>query len=321
MSNKQDILLSIIVVSYNTADLTQQTIQSIFDSLVDEQKWSNLLEVLVVDNNSTDSSVNKIKLLLQKYPVIKLIENQENLGFAKANNLAAKNAAGKYLLLLNSDTIVQKGALEKLISGAERNNLAVAAPTLLNQDLTYQAQGGDLPNLFTLLNHYWLLDDLPLIGKYLPSTQKTGLNFADLPENSYDQETHTTIIPSGWVGGTAMLVEKEYWQKVNGLAEEIFMYGEDVEFCHRIFKLGGKIGQVMEAKIVHLGSASSSSANALIGEIKGYLFFFAKHRPTWQMPLLKFIIKVGITLRLIIFSLFKSNPDKVKAYKEANQLF
>lgn len=321
MSNSQDILLSIIVVSYNTADLTIQTIHSIFDSLIDKEKWEKRLEVLVVDNGSADDSAQKIKLLTKKFSSIKLIENKDNLGFAKANNLAAKSALGKYLLLLNSDTIVQKGALEKLVSGAEKNNLAVAAPTLLNQDLSYQAQGGDLPNLFSLINHYWLLDDLPIIGQYLPSTQKTGLNFKDLPSDGLDVETHATVIPSGWVGGTAMLVERVYWEKTGGLAEEIFMYGEDVEFCYRISKLGGKIGQIAEAKIIHLGSASSSSANALIGEIKGYLFFFEKHRPTWQMPLLKLIIKVGIALRVLIFSLIKPNPSKVQAYQTANKLF
>lgn len=320
MSNNQNILISIIVVSYNTADLTTQTLQSIFDSLSDFNKWENRLEVIVIDNGSADKSVEKIKLLAKKYSQIRLLENNDNLGFAKANNLASKKATGKYLLLLNSDTIVQNGALEKLVSGAERNNLAIATPTLLNSDLSHQAQGGNLPNLFTLTNHYWLLDDLPIIGQYLPSTQKTGQNFLKLPKNIQDAETHTTHIPFGWVGGTAMLIENTWWQKSGGLEEKIFMYGEDIELCFRIDKLGGKIGQIAEAKIVHLGSASSTAKNALIGEIKGYLFFFEKHRPTWQMPLVKLIISVGIALRLIIFSLIKPNPDKVSAYKEAFKL-
>jgi len=215
-------------------------------------------------------------------------------------------------LLLNSDTIVQKDALEKLVGGAEKYNLAVTTPALLNSDLSHQAQGGDLPNLFSLINHYWLLDDLPFIGRYLPSTQKTGQNFSDFPQ--------TTYVPFGWVGGTAMLIENNWWQKTGGLAEEIFMYGEDVEFCYRIKQLGGKIGQITQAKIVHLGSASSSAQNALIGEIKGYLFFFKKHCPAWQIPPVKFIIKVGIILRLIIFSLIRPNPAKVNAYKEAYKI-
>lgn len=320
MSNNLDILISIIVVSYNTANLTAKTLQSIFDSLSDFKKWENRLEIIVIDNGSTDTSVEKIKLLAKKYSQITLLENQSNLGFAKANNLASKKAKGKYILLLNSDTIVQNGALEKLVSGAERNNLAVATPTLLNSDLSHQAQGGDLPNLLSLTNHYWLLDDLPMIGRHLSSTQKTGENFLSLPKNDQDSETHTTMIPYGWVGGTAMLIENSWWQKTDGLAEEIFMYGEDVEFCFRVKQLGGKIGQIAEAKIIHLGSASSSSKNALIGEIKGYLFFFKKHRPTWQMPIVKFIIMVGIVLRLIIFSLIRPNPAKVSAYKEAQRI-
>lgn len=320
MSNNLDLLISILVVSYNTADLTIQTIQSVFDSFLDAKKWENRLEIIVVDNGSTDESIQKIKLLAKKYTPIKLIENKDNLGFAKANNLASKNAKGKYILLLNSDTIIQKDAIEKLISGAERNNLAIATPTLLNSDFSHQAQGGDLPNLFSLINHYWLLDDLPLIGRFFPSTQKTGENFHELPTKGQDSETHTTFIPFGWVGGTAMLIENTWWQKTGGLAEEIFMYGEDVEFCYRVNQLGGKIGQITESKIIHLGSASSSAKNALIGEIKGYLYFFKKHRPSWQTTLVKHIIRIGIFLRLIIFTFIRPNSAKVEAYKEANKI-
>lgn len=315
-----NLLLSIIVVSYNTAELTKQTLDSIFTSLLEPEKWQGRLEVLVVDNSSQDESVKVISDLAKKNKQIKLIKNSQNLGFAKANNLAAQSAQGSYLLLLNSDTIVKSGAIERLLSGAQRHQLAVAAPTLLNSDLTHQAQGGDLPSLPALLNHYWLLDDLPLVGRYLPSTQKTGLNFAELPPLARDEQTRTTSIPLGWVGGTAMLIEKEWWKKVGGLDEKIFMYGEDVEICYRIATLGGKIGQISEARVIHLGSASSSAQNALLGEIKSYLYFFDKHRPAWQTPLVKLIIKVGIGLRLIIFSTFKRNPDKVKTYQAARRL-
>lgn len=311
------ILLSIIVVSYNTAQLTKQTIESVFTSLIAPEKWQPQMELLAVDNGSLDESLMTLKQLAKLHPEIKIINNRANLGFAKANNLAAQQARGQYLLLLNSDTIVQPGALEKLVSGAERHHLAIAVPTLLNPDQTYQAQGGDLPGIIALLNHFWLFDDLPLLGKYLPSTQKTGQNFANLSIPDQDEVTRTTCLPMGWVGGTAMLVDQKWWQKIGGLDEQIFMYGEDVEICFRLRHLGGLVGIIREAQVVHLGSASSSSKNALIGEIKNYLYFFTKHRPAWQLPIVKFIIKVGIYLRLVIFSFIKKDLSKIEAYQAA----
>lgn len=317
MSNKPDLLLTIIIVSFNTAELTQQTIESIFNSLKDQKKWQSLFEIVVIDNCSSDESVAYIKRLAKKYSNLRLIESGENLGFAKANNFASKMANGKYLLLLNSDTIVQPNALEKLVSGAAHHQLAVATPTLLNLNHTHQAQGGDLPSLFSLINHYWLLDDLPLIGRHLPSTQKTGQNFFELPSVTAPDGLSTTFAPFGWVGGTAMLVEKSWWDRADGFDEKIFMYGEDIELCQRINDLGGKVGIITDAKIIHLGSASSSSKNAILGEIKGYLYFFRKHKSTWQLNLVKLIIKGGIILRITLFSWLKRDQQKVAIYKEA----
>jgi len=295
--------LSIIIVSYNTSKLTIQTLDSVFASIAESTLLKNKTEIIVVDNASSDDSISKIKKLATKHKNLQLIENKDNLGFARANNQVAKLAAGEHILLLNSDTIVIGNALEKLIQGATKNNLGIATAQLLNLDKTIQPQGGSFPNLFSIFNHFFFLDDIPLIGKLIPSTQHTGQN---IRQSNPD-----------WVGGTAMLIPKKTWSQLDGLDEKIFMYGEDIEFCLRAHQQNIKIGLINEAQVTHLGSASSSSKNAIHGEIKGYLYIWQKHYPAWQLPLLKIILKIGIVLRVLLFGIILRDHNKGEIYRTA----
>ena len=307
MTKSNEIQLSIIIVSYNTADLTGQTLSSIKNSLEKSDFLKNSNEIFVVDNNSTDNSLNVIKSFQKYFQHFKLIENKDNRGFASANNQAAQLATGEYLLLLNSDTIVQDNALDLLIKGAIANNFQIAAAKLLNKDKTIQPQGGNLPNLMTLFNQMFFLDDLPMVGKFFSSTQNTGLNFNN------DQSDAKEV---GWVGGTAMLIKQSLWNEIGPLDENIFMYGEDIELCIRAKQNGAKIGIIHSASIIHLGSASSSSKNALIGELKGYKYIWKKHKPSWQQPLLKMILTTGVILIIIIFGMILRQA-KGKIYIDA----
>lgn len=316
MAKNTKIKLSIIVVSYNTAGLTCQTLDSVHLSLEKSPKLEQQTEVFVVDNNSSDNSVKELKKFEKIFPNFTLIENKENKGFAGANNQAAKLATGDYLLLLNSDTIVQRKAFEELINVAEKKQLGIAASLLLNKDRTIQAQGGELPSLFTISNQMFFFDDLPIIGKFFPSTQYTGANFIGQTTDELIKDKKETFKPIGWVGGTAMLINKNVWNKIGPLDEEIFMYGEDIELCLRAKEAGSKIGIVCDSQIIHLGSASSSNKNAILGEMKGYVYIWKKHMPSWQMPILKNILRLGSMLRIIIFSWILKN-DRGKIYKEA----
>ncbi|NCN87413.1 MAG: glycosyltransferase family 2 protein [Candidatus Pacebacteria bacterium] len=316
MTKKTDNILSIIIVSYNTADLTVQTLKSVKSSLDKSPNLQSKTEIFVIDNNSQDDSLKKIYRFEKIFPKFKIIENKDNRGFASANNQAAKLATGKYLLLLNSDTIVQRKALEILIDGAEQNDFKITASLLLNRDHSIQPQGGNLPSLTTLFNHMFFLDDLPLIGKFFPSTQSTGLNFVKDEQHQTCHGKEILAKEIGWVGGTAMLICKDLWNMIGPLDEKIFMYGEDIELCLRAKKLGVKIGIIESSLIVHLGSASSSSKNALIGELQGYKYIWDKHKPSWQKPFLNFILYGGILLRIVLFSWILGDP-RGKIYKEA----
>lgn len=315
MVKQKDILLSVVIISYNTADLTNQTLTSLKTSIEKSEYLKDKTEIFVVDNNSKDHSLNKIKSFKKSFKNFFIIENKDNKGFASANNQAVEKASGKYLLLLNSDTIVQRQALDNLIKGAEKYNFPIAAARLLNKDYSIQPQGGNLPTLITLFNHMFFLDDLPLIGKFFPTTQNTGVN----SHNQKKQICHNGQLQAkktGWVGGTAMLIDHQLWDKIGPLDENIFMYGEDIELCLRAHQAGSKIGIITSALIVHLGSASSSSKNALLGEIKGYQYIWQKHKPSWQKPLLKIILTSGILLRILLFAIILRIP-KGKIYLDA----
>jgi GT2 family glycosyltransferase len=278
-------------------------------------------QIIVVDNNSTDNSVPSIKRLANKFPEInlKVIANNKNLGFATANNQAIKDADSEFILLLNSDTLVQAGALAKLLSSMNSSSyssykIGLLAATLLNWDGTHQPQGGDLPNLFTLICQQFFIDDIPIVGKLVPSIQKTGRSARNLDLNS--QEVSDKVIFKGWVGATALLIRKSLLDEVGDLDENIFMYGEDVEFCLRAKNHHWLVAQHLGARITHFQSASSSPKNAIVGEIKGILYIWSKHKPVWQYRIARTILLVGSSSRILVYRLL-NNKEKVSAYQEA----
>lgn len=317
--------LSIIIVSYNTKDLTIQTLESIEKDLKTSKELEDEVEVIVVDNNSEDGSPDAIQQYSHTvhFPVI-LIKNSTNDGFAKANNEGITRARGDYYLLLNSDTIVQKGAIETLISTFEKypidqaaavtehsnktDNLGIISPSLLYPDRSYQPQGGSFPSLVTLFFHMTMLDDLPFIGILLPSTQHTGKQQLSLPKKNF--------IFKDWVGGTAMMIRKEVIREIGLLDDAIFMYGEDTEFCMRARHHAWDIAEVPTAKIIHIQNASSSSANAIRGEFKSYLYIWSKHKALWQIPFVRGLLYTGAFLRVILFGTMVKNKEKTKIYRE-----
>ncbi len=307
-------LLSVIIVSYNTKDLTIQTINSVLDSTKKSRVLQDKLEIIVVDNHSKDDSVAALEKLQTKLKTpLKIIKNKTNAGFAKANNLGLENAKGSHIIFLNSDTIVQEKALENMVNRfQEYGKLGILAPTLLNSDLTYQAQGGSRPNLFNLFVHMTFLDDLPIIGQYLPSTQHTGkASKVTLPY----LDTQSDLIPMDWVGGTAMMLSKEALDTFDSLDPNIFMYAEDTEICMRAQNHHYMVAIDPTARIIHLQNASSSSENAIKGEFKGYLYIFAKHSSSVCLALAKMILQLGAILRIFLFSTVAQNKEKVRIYK------
>lgn len=320
--------LSLVIVSYNTVDLTIACIKSIYNNGMlkqtqilnqvqdsfptrarssDQHDGKGLsLELIIVDNASQDDSVKTVKQLMQNQSIIKnwqVIENKNNVGFAQANNQAIKVAQGEYILLLNSDTVVQPKAIENLLKFAQKSDpsIGLIASSLLNPDGTYQPQGGSFPSLPTLAIQQFFLDDLPLIGRFLPSLQ-------------YRYRPAEDVQNVDWVGGTALLIKRSVIDKIGLLDKSIFMYAEDIDYCYRARQAGFRATIYHQSQITHLGSGSSSSANAIQGEVRGVLSFFKKYRSAWQLPISKVIIWSGSLFRQLLFE-WLGQPERARIYQ------
>ena len=236
MENTKKPKVSIIILSWNTQKLLEQCLKSIPFSV----------EIIVVDNGSTDGTLHFLDSL--KWPNLKIIKIDKNLGFAKANNQGIKAASGDLIMLLNSDTIVQKGAIEKLVAFYEKqekqeNKNIAFSPLLLNFDKTIQANYYmKFPNLWQIFLYHnplsrFLSLRTPFKRLILENIGKVTMEIDQLP-------------------GAALIAPKEVWDQVGLLDEDFHFLYEDVDWSWRLKKAGVKRFLVPEAKIIHLGGGS-----------------------------------------------------------------
>lgn len=219
--------LSIIIVNYNTKRLLQDCLESVF-----KNSQGLKIEVIVVDNGSADGSVEYLK----KQKNVRLVENKKNFGFAKANNQGIKIAVGKYIFLLNSDTIIESKALSKLVKFAEKGkSIGGVAPRLLNSDGSIQASCFRFPSLRGAVEEFWF-GKRGSFSKYFPETSQP--------------------VAVDAVVGAALLLPRETISKIGFLDERYFMYFEDFDYCQRIKKAGLKLYYLPGAVITHLHGAS-----------------------------------------------------------------
>ena len=290
--------LSVIIVNWNTKKLLDRCLTSIF-------KFTEALdfEVSVVDNGSQDGSQALVK---QKFPRVMLIPNKDNLGFTKANNQGIKIANGEYILLLNSDTYLIENSLKKLVDNAKNlDNLGALGPQLLNEDQTIQQSAGFFPHLPQVL--YWMcfLDDLP--GGMI-------LKPYHIDHDSFYQKDRQV----DWVTGAAILVPRRVIGKIGGLDENIFMYGEEVDWCYRIKQQKFKVFYSPATKIIHIGRGSTGkiSKNAILGEYKGIKYFYRKHKSPFALQILSLLLKIGALARIAIFAVL-GRKETSQFYAEA----
>ncbi|MPM47352.1 hypothetical protein SDC9_94061 [bioreactor metagenome] len=285
-------ILSIIIVSYNTADLTLNCIKSIY---LDKGLKEIPFEIIVVDNNSHDNSVAELKKLKNK---IILIENKDNTGFGKANNQGVKIAKGNYILLLNSDTIILHSAISQSLDWlCSHPESSICTAQLLNKDKSIQASGGFFPNLANVLTWCLSFDDLPLINKIVKPIHPHTPTF--YTRDKFYLSDHR----QDWVTGAFLLTRKNLFDKVGGFDESYFMYGEEVELCYRIQKntVNNQVWYLIGPQIIHLGGASATSRlDPILNEYRGIISFFKKHKPKWQYPLVKLLLKINALIRAII---------------------
>ena len=292
--------LSIIIVSFNTQEILTDCVNSVVKYTKDLR-----YEIIIVDNGSQDGSLERIKELENNFSQVSLINAQNNLGFGKANNLGAVKAKGDYLLFLNSDTLIFDNAIKESIDKLKKiPGYGVFSCKLLNADKSVQASGGHFPSLGNVFAWQFFIDDLPLIGQLIPSFHPQLA--------SYNRDRQMD-----WVTGAFMIIPKKVFAEVGGFDNNIFMYTEEMELCFRLRKLGYKTFYQNSPAIIHLGGASGGSVFALTNEVKNMIYFFRKHKPSWQLPLIRLFFFFGSLFRLLIFGIIKGDENARRAYTQA----
>ncbi len=229
--------ISIIIVNWNTKELLIECINSIVRS----HPVTNY-EIIVVDNGSADGSQKTVEKLKAQISNLKLVENKENLGFARANNQGIRKAKGKYILLLNSDTIVKKGAIDSLVEFAsDKKDAGVVGSRLLNKDGSIQASVFRFPTLKRAVAQYWF-GKRGLLDKYYPSGNKPC-------------EVEALV-------GASFLITPEAIKRVGLLDERYFMYFEDLDYCRRARRASLKVYYLPQAEVVHLHGASGKKLSS-----------------------------------------------------------
>lgn len=241
--------LSVIIISYNTKQLTIDCIKSIISSAKDIS-----YEIIVVDNNSTDGTVELIKnskLKSQNYnSKVKIIKNAKNEGFSKANNIGIKESKGRYILFLNSDTIVYPNTLETMVKFMDKNKDAGAATckVLLPNGKIDDASHRGFP---TPVNSLYYFSG---VSRIFPKSKLfSGYTLGYLDLNS--------IHEIDALAGAFMIVRREAGEKVGWWDEDFFWYGDDLDFCFRLKKAGYKIFYVPIVSILHYKGASGGIKN------------------------------------------------------------
>jgi len=266
---KEPVDLSIIIVNWNTCNLLAKCLDSISQAV-----RASAYEIIVVDNNSTDGSTAMVHT---QFPAVRLIENQQNVGFTQANNQALAATCGRYVLLLNSDTEAQPGALDAMVRFMDAHPVSGATGAhLLNPDGSFQASYTDFP---TLWREFLILSSLgrallrPSYPSYGPEVEK-GPQRVDYTE------------------GACLLVRREAVEQVGGLDEGFFMYAEEVDWCYRMKRADWEVWYLPEVRVVHHGGGSSRQRKTRMeAELyRSRIRFFRKHHGAVQAVCLKGLI-------------------------------
>lgn len=272
-------VISVIVISYNTRDMTLDCLRSV----VAETRVSH--EVIVVDNASSDGSAEAIAAA---FPNIRLIASEENLGFAVANNLAAREARGEYVLLLNPDTVVLNRALDKLVAFAQaRSDARVWGGRTLYADGSLNATScwGRM-TLWSLFCYALLLNTIwPRVALFNPES------YAGWPRD--------TVREVDIVTGCLLLMKRADWDVLAGFSPVFFMYGEDADLCLRARRvLGARPVITPEAEIIHYGGASEAvRADKMVRLLRAKVTLIRLYFPKVLRPLALWFLNAGVNNR------------------------
>lgn len=232
--------LSIIIVSWNVADLLAACLDSILSG------DTTGVEIIVVDSASADHTVTVIQ---QRYPQVRLIAQSENLGFVRCNNIGLREARGRYMLLLNPDTEIIDSALAQMVQYLDTHpEIGIVGPQTLNTDGTTQSTRRRFPTLaLAFFESTWL-------QPYAPKHMLDRYYVTDQPNDG--------VFEVDWVQGSALMARREVYEQIGGLDEGYIMFSEELDWCRRAKEAGWRAAYLGTAKIIHHGGKSTDQVVA-----------------------------------------------------------
>lgn len=281
--------VSIILINYKTKELTINAINSIY-----EKTQGIDFEIIVVDNNSQDGSIEEIE---KTFSDIHIIKNPINAGFGRANNLAIKQSKGKYILCLNTDTLLINNAIKIMydyMENVENSNVAVCGGALYNENMQYIMSFARFPNVFNSLSFSWLLKKLfPVIRN-----QKEPKNIREVD----------------FITGADIFFRKAVLDEIGLFDERFFMYSEETDLCYRIKRAGYNIKIIPLAKIIHLEEKSSQNfwKNSRL-RVKSKYLYARKNQTLIELYLMK-ISYLLIHILGYIFTFNRNHLDNIKEH-------
>lgn len=279
ISASSQFLLSIVIVSFNTRDVLRECLQSI-----EAQRGDIALEILVVDNNSSDRSPEMIE---REFPEVIVMRSSVNLGFGSANNVALNKARGRFIVLLNSDAFLHTGALQLAVKHMEqRPNAALGGARLVGRDLSWQPSARMFPSLHT---DFFVMTGL---AAKFPKSRLLG---------SFDRTWADQSIAAevDWVPGAFSIIRADVLAKVGFFDPDFFLYSEEVDLCRRIKAAGYEIWYWPDIVVTHIGGESSrqiksmemsaSGSQLIRWRMRSTLLYYRKHHgaKAWLAKLLE----------------------------------
>ena len=270
--------MSIVLVCWNNKAYLDPCLKSLY-----EGGLRSTFDVIVVDNGSTDGSQ---EMLREKYPDVKIIENGRNLGLSKASNQGIEATDGKYVLLLNNDTLVNADALDSMVDYLNAHPEAGAVGgTLLNEDGTFQAGYAD----FSTLKEEFLI------------TSSIGWRkWKGYPSHKVSDEP----VPVGWMSSACLLVRRETLNQIGLLDETYFIYGDEADLQYRINKAGWQVVYLPKIFTIHLGGRSMNRWRRRARVYRGKLLFYQKNYGPLRTAILRFMIGIMSAMKIVMWAFF-----------------
>lgn len=290
--------LAIIIVSYNTAELTLNALKSVYETT----KAANF-EVTVFDNDSSDDSAN---LIAQQFPQAKLIRSKENIGFAAANNEAIKTTDTEWVLLLNPDTVCFEGAVDNLMS------FALSKPDAGIFGGRTEFQDGTLnpTSCWRFMSTWSLFTGATGLARLFPRS-----DLINREEYGKWQRDHVREVEI--VTGCFFLTTRKLWDQLEGFDTGFFMYAEEADLCYRANKLGVRAFFTPDASILHYGGASEPvRSDKMVRLLRAKMRFIRKHWSRGQVDLGVLLFKLHVNVRRTAYYIL-SRLDNKASYRDS----